>query len=665
MVMIRRRDLVEGTRYLRLDRLQGYIDDGNSMIRFPRGSRIYRLKGLQENLPCEEHWDKSTQWKTENKKWLDIGDNHVKIRLNGNRLVFPDGFFGFKLSGGSLSIDLGGGTLDGGLKVAKVLDWCKLDDPDSILKLDDASFFRVGDNISSSFSQTNGSSSTHFCYLTSPPSPSGEISDRNYKVNKDKEIDEDHPPILPPNSYVSNVCYWGAAPTLQGHGKFTLKNGFVEDAQSYFSCLNGNPKHELDVEIIAVKFSGQYLDGLTFGAAIDAPVDYGNINAKLYLCSFGKSYDIGKQGIIWNSVGNLLIDRCHFARGNRDADLTHSEKFRQPHVPSNSITIKYCVFDGKKYDFQNTPPSDDPLLNEDDTGREEIRRQFFNSDQVVYLNDDCLNPLQLRQFGHLKVSECLLENYERQMLLIQRLNHPFEIDTIDIQNCQFDRGAPIAITLYIDNDKSIKANDSALISELEETLKGCELKSVNIENCRMTNNTGISWGLVSEVPNTFLFSEVEKQVKDKTIKLSKNISFVNCSFERLEKEGSHSRTRGDITLKDCSIINRTSESMSLGHPGKLYNLNVRGDFKVLIGDLELEKSTNASDAKPTFKSTETNTIHNLHLWPEGSYNEETLRTFGGLSLSLWHYEDQKDTFQFSKHHWRDMLEDYFVWLGEL
>jgi hypothetical protein len=101
---------------------------------------------------------------SEFRECLQIGNKSVFIEPRGSTLKFPDKFFGSQLSYGSLTIDLEGSTIDCGLKVAQAQNWCDLSEAGAELHLDDASFFKVGDNICPSFSQTNSTSTTNFCF---------------------------------------------------------------------------------------------------------------------------------------------------------------------------------------------------------------------------------------------------------------------------------------------------------------------------------------------------------------------------------------------------------------------------------------------------------------------------------------------------------------------
>ncbi|KYG79015.1 hypothetical protein [Roseivirga echinicomitans] len=573
------------------------VRDNSITIEFPNSSQPeeYHLEGLTTRRSCAEIKAPGATEESEARKWLQIGDKKVVIKLRGNMLKFPDKFFGFELLGGSLTIDLEGGTIDCGLQVAQAQNWCNLSEPDAELELDNARFFKIGDNICSSFPSTNSTAATNYCFLENAPTGNKLTG---FKFKDDRY--EGHP-IIPRNAYVSNGCIWGGeAPTFKGHGEVIIKNGFVQEGLSYFIFTSTNESKALNISLDKVHFSGQFLDGLIMGSNKITETPFGNINADITDCYFGKSYDIAKQGIVWNSIGNLTIKRCHFARGNHDPDIYQdieldTQLANSQHEPGN-IDISDSVFDGQRLNFLDYDTDPNPYL----TGNPYIT-EFGDQFRFMYLK--CLSAFQIRYVNKLKISNCLFENYERQMILTQLTKHAFLIGSIEVNDIIHSDCPPLMIDFLLPGDKQSdlleEIDDSYVYTEKSKSkyltdLSNCYLGKINFNNC-IFEDVGVDWA-VSFQSDKNLVDTYELDIKDQILNRKKNIAslitFNNSTFVKREPDTrvngmqTPNQTVGNQIFNNTTIINYTRDTLYFGVPSgnnEVDFLSIKGDLTILRG----------------------------------------------------------------------------------
>lgn len=635
-------------RLLKLENLQDYINSGKKTIKFreKRNPKNYGIRGLSVSHTCEEIKSQNLDV-TNERRWLDIGDKNIRIELKGNTLLFCDKFFGFRISGGSLTIDLGGGTIDCGLEVAQAQNWCNLEEPNAELRLDNASFFKIGDNICSSFSGTNSTYNTNFCYLDNAPTDTNILTGFNF-VKGQKETG---PPIIPRNAYVTNGCIWGGeAPTFSGTGDIIIKNGFVQNGLNYFKFINSNEDTSLDVELNCLHFCGQFLDGLIMGSENVHTTPLGNINTDIQSCYFGKSYDVAKQGIAWNSTGNLLINRCHFARGNHDPEVYQDIDLDTTNSTPGNITISNSVFDGKKKNFLDYNDNPNPYK----IGHHYIE-SFGNKYRFMYLN--CLSVFQIRFVNNLVITNCLFENYEKQLIITQLTKFPFKINSIQCDNSIHNSCTPLTIDFLLpeksqsnllDEGGLLKRNAQGSLVYLDD-LENCDLGPVKFSNC-IFQDVRQFWAAFLDYKSdlTTLYPEIKAPIQLTRELLSNHITFENCSFVKNKPDSRNTigsqipnQTVGNQNFINTTIINYTNDAHYFGVYVKMNNetglpegdyklndLTLKGYLKILRGRVIIRESINhGNPTEPNAPTLEVKYFNKDQFvmfdpkWAESSYKE--------------------------------------------
>ncbi|WP_323756406.1 hypothetical protein [Roseivirga sp.] len=569
--------------FLKLSSLRYYLSmrQNNIQILFPDNAspKEYRLRGLLSNQNCQANRALSPEERANNREWIEIGNKTVHIELRGNTLKFPDKFFGFNISSGSLTIDLGGGIIDCGMQVARALDWCNLEEPNAKLKLDDTSFFKKGDNICCSFSGTNSSHETNFCYLQNDPTDENILSDFIFKKSDTKDTGS---PIIPPNAYVSNGCLWGGeTPTFKGTGEIRIENGFVQNGFHYFSFINSKMTELLKVSLNTLHFSGQFLDGLMVGPENTNQQPVGNVGVNITSCYFGESYDIAKQGISWNSIGDLEIDNCHFFRGNHDPDIYQDITIDSTSYEPGNIKISNSVFDGQKRSFLDYEHNPNPYNTSNDEKVLRLISKFESEGSFRFMYLNCLSVLQVRFVKDIIITNCLFENYERQLILTQLTQIPFRIDSIEVNDIIYHSGTPIAVIFLLPGlgqsklrikkegteDEEALRNQDGTLKYLDD-LEQCHLGSVNFTNSVFDDVGQWAWaGLLDYASELAQTHNVVTKINERKEVFSNHISFNSCTFVK-RREDTHipNQTIGNQIFIDTTIINYTKDTLYFGIP---------------------------------------------------------------------------------------------------
>ena len=645
------RELIDpDTLIIDVDKLQQIISDDDNdeiTIEFSNNSLIPSASTITyfwpayrgEPFSCRQRMDASES--DEDRLELDIASKTVTFKLHGNTIKFFQGTFDFCIAGGKLEFDLEGGIIHCGLEKTQVLEWVDINDHSTPIKVEDVSIYNVGDNLQCSFIGTNGSTSHGKCYIEEVNELTNTIEKWEYISPKGTDKAEPKHAIIPQGAYISNKCFFSHSVTLTGHGEIEVKNGSIIESCGYYLTFANNNVTVLQVKIDNIDFNGQFLDGLAFtgGKKVDNEEQNGNINAKITKCTFGKSYDIAKQGIMIINKGTIEIDRCRFVRSNHDPDIT---VFECPFPFNGNVIVKNSYFNGRNSDFDDLRESLGKPFESGSAlvpGQSKILPLKFDGEEFVhapgpvrphgvridgykdieipqpihplslkfegyeYINDNCLSVIQTHSINSIRIEKCLFENYERQLILSQAHILPMTIRNVHVEKSIFASGHPYFFEIGLVSANSTNPEPpatNATQKELDDyraqtarynakvdSAVEAEVGSVLFRDCYFEDVDPYCWpSRVEWNPgfNTELSAARAKAVIENMESISQKITHNKCRFELYRSSGAgidYTRVLKNPNFNDITIINDTPNTpLDLGHRAFNYESPVQDGLMI-------------------------------------------------------------------------------------